>query len=179
MFHFLTLIKQPKSIPQIARAKRHGIVSPLLAYNAAKKQGIDFALACAILMRETSGGHNVFGHDPTICIGWGTVTKAKYLMYRERRNRTGSLQGIGPCQLTALGLQDEADRYGGCWKEFTNLNVGFHFMHDLIKTHHNSIRAGIEAYNGSGPAAVAYADAVMKSRSYWQNVLSGKKGNIQ
>lgn len=177
--HSLTVIKNPLLLPQVVRAKRHGIVYPLRAYNAAKKHGLDFALACAILMRETSGGQNVFGHDPTIFVGAGVVNKAKYLAYRTLRNRVHKYQGVGPCQLTSPGLQDEADQIAGCWDVYSNMVVGFKFLKDLITQHHGNMHDGIMAYNGSGPAAQAYAAAVMASRNNWQNILSGKAGVIK
>lgn len=177
--HSLTVVKNPLLIPQVVRAKRHGIVNPLRAYNAAKKQGLDFPLACAILMRETSGGQNVFGHDPTIFVGAGIVTKAKYLAYRVLRNRTHRDQGVGPCQLTSAGLQDEADKLGGCWDVYCNMRVGFKFLHDLIVKHNGNMHDAIRSYNGSGEAAEEYATSVMLSRKNWQNILNGKAGALK
>lgn len=171
-FHSLTLVKNPLLIPQVVRMRRHGIVYPIYTHNAAKRQGLDLALACAIVMRETSGGKNVFGHDPTICIGWGTVTKKKYHSYLNMRNRTGKLQGVGSCQLTSRSLQDEADKLGGCWKPYWNMIVGFHYLAGLV--HKYGLHDGVMHYNGSGPAAEVYANSIMRSRHSWKLILSGK-----
>lgn len=176
--HSLTIIKNPLLIPQVVRAKRHGIVYPLRAYNAAKRAHLDFALACAILMRETSGGHNVFGHDPTIYVGAGTVTKAKYLAYKALRRKTGKAQGVGSCQLTSPGLQDEADKLGGCWNPYYNMLIGFRFLEGLIRRYKGSMWEGCYHYNGSGPAADRYANAVIASRNSWKKILSGKAGAL-
>ena len=113
-------------------------------------------MLCAVLMMETGGGNNEFGHDPTIAIGWGVVTEAKYAAYVKLRDVTGELQGVGPCQLTARSLQDEADAAGGCWQPEHNLGVGAHYLAGLYKEHGSDVQACCAAYNGSGPAAEAY-----------------------
>ena len=46
-----------------------------------------------MLIKESGGGKNVFGHDPTIFVGAGTVTKAKYLEYKKRRVASGNKRG--------------------------------------------------------------------------------------
>jgi hypothetical protein len=143
----------------LARLKRNGIVYPYWTAVQARRQKLGLPLACAILMVETGGGHNEFGHDPTIFVGAGTVTEAKYLAYKALRDRTGLCQGAGPCQLTSAGLQDRSDALGGCWKPRYNLAVGFHFLHDLIAE--KGLRAGTAAYNGSGAAAERYAEHVL------------------
>ena len=104
----------------------------------ARSSGLKLALACALLEKESSGGQNVFGHDPnTIFAGAGEVTKEKYLEYRRRRIAAGNrtMQGVGPCQLTWWELQDEADREGGCWKPDVNMRVGFRRLATLINAH--------------------------------------------
>ena len=101
----------------IERLQAGGIVHPKVTVAEAQRAGLRLAVACAMLEKETAGGHNVFGHDPTIFVGAGQVTKAKYQAYKQRRVSSGnkSMQGVGPCQLTWYEFQDEADREGGCW----------------------------------------------------------------
>lgn len=66
----------------------------------ARRAGIAISLGFALIEHE-SGGKNIFGHDPTIYVGAGDVTKAKYLAYKRQRGSSGrgGMQGVGPCQL--------------------------------------------------------------------------------
>lgn len=141
------------------RLHRNGIVYPGWTYRQAHLARLGLPLACAILMQESAGGHNEWGHDPTIFTGRGAVTRGNYLAYRSLRGETGECQGVGPCQLTSASLQDQADRLGGCWQPRYNMAVGFHFLHDLIREH--GTHDGVMAYNGSGPAAERYAGQVL------------------
>lgn len=143
----------------LLRLRRHGIVYPLQTLRARTTAKLGLPLACAMLVMETGGGHNEFGHDsdaggPCPGYGWGTVTKAKYETFKALRVKEGRSNGVGPAQLTSPSLQDEADRAGGCWIPQHNMAVGFHYLHDLIKEH--GLEAGCVAYNGSGPAAERY-----------------------
>ena len=156
----------------LARLRRHGIVYPVYTYTAAHRARLGLPLACAILMQETAGGRNEFGHDPTIFVGAGAVTAAKYRAYLILRNRVHEYQGVGPCQLTSPGLQDQADKLGGCYRPLHNMTVGFKFLHDLIVQHHD-LRAGVEAYNGTGPAAVRYADHVLTLTEWFKGRKCG------
>lgn len=150
----------------LVRMRRAGIVYPLVTWQAARGARLGLPLACALLMQETGGGRNEFGHDPTIAVGWGTVTRARYLAYRHLRDETGECQGVGPCQLTARGYQDEADRLGGCDVPRYNMAVGFHALHDLIVKY--GLHAGVRAYNGSGPAAEHYANSVVSLAEHFK-----------
>lgn len=135
---------------------------PVRTLAAAREAGLPVPLACAVLMQETGGGINEFGHDPTVAVGWGEVTHEKYLVYKGLRDRNGhgsQCQGVGPVQLTAVSFQDAADRQGGCWKPLVNMTVGFTALAANIRR--DGLRASIVAYNGSGPAAERYADVVL------------------
>jgi hypothetical protein len=154
----------------IVRARRGGIVIARVAWTAAKRSGLPFPFACALLEQESGGGHNEFGHDPTIFAGAGTVTRAKYLAYRAERDRTGRMQGVGPCQLTWSGYQDAADAAGGCWTPPANCLIGFGLLAEHIRR--DGLHAGIAAYNGSGPAAERYADDVIALAQRWTRILN-------
>jgi hypothetical protein len=153
--------------------RAHGIVYPESTITAAHTANMDLWVACTNLQLETSGGRNVFGHDPTSSIpaSWKgtTVTRAKYLVYKAARGRLG-LQGVGPCQLTSAGLQDQADRLGGCWRPEKNMIVGFRFLHALIKQW-GSVRLGFQHYNGSGPAAVLYGRRAADLVHHWRLII--------
>src|ERR687894_390055 len=110
----------------LERLRAGGILAPRMVVEEAKRAGLRLDYACAMLQKESGGGSNVFGHDPTIFVGAGKVTKAKYLDYKRRRVASGNrlMQGVGPTQLTYYTLQDRADAQGGCWKPRINMRVG-------------------------------------------------------
>ncbi len=155
---------------RVATMKRSGIVMPLRTLLAARKAKLPLSLACALLMQESGGGHNVFGHDPTIFAGAGEVTKEKYLAYRRQRGTT-RMQGVGPVQLTWWELQDEADRRGGCWKPEINMLVGFERLAGLVR---HGLRDGVRMYNGSGRAADAYAKSLLGKQAHFDALLREK-----
>src|ERR687895_578180 len=134
----------------VQRLRDGGIVSPETAIAEATRARLRLPLACALLEKESSGGHNVFGHDPTIFVGAGKVTRERYKEYRSRRVASGNrlMQGVGPCQLTWWEFQDAADREGGCWRPEVNMRVGFRHLVALISQHGEGPRG--RRYNGSG-----------------------------
>jgi len=148
-----------------------GIQMPIRMLAAAHEAAIPPSLAASVLMQESGGGTNVFGHDPTIFVGAGEVTKAKYLAYRAQRGAKGEggMQGVGPLQLTFYTLQDEADEQGGCWKPYVNMLVGFQHLADNIRR--SGMHAGVKAYNGSGDAAETYATTVLDRADTFKQVL--------
>jgi hypothetical protein len=153
-------------------AAKHGLENSLRALWEARAAGISPALALAMLEQE-SGGKNVFGHDPTIYVGAGTVTKDKYIAYRAKRRASGNrlMQGAGPLQLTWWEFQDGADALGGCWVVKYNLRYGYRRLAILIKQYGTWI--GVERYNGSGPNAQAYRRSVHDRYNKWHTRLHG------
>ena len=141
--------------PLIERLRAAGLVAPRTTVREAERAGLPLALACALLEKESSGGRNVFGHDPTIFAGAGKVTRANYADYKRRRIASGNrlMQGVGPCQLTWWELQDAADAEGGCWHPEINMRVGFRHLATLVARYGRS--DGARRYNGSGAAAEA------------------------
>jgi hypothetical protein len=122
-------------------------------------------------MKETSGGHNVFGHDPAPACGWGIVTEVKYRAYERAYAKWRVGQGVGPMQLTFRGYQIRADYAGGCYKVGPNIEVGAAILADHFRrstgTTDQRIWAALRAYNGSA----AYADSVLKGVRYWREIL--------
>jgi hypothetical protein len=111
---------------------------------------------CALLLNETSGGLNIYGHEGSTPTLWGRLVTEENYKYTYLRRRTVEGQnGVGPTQLTSEGYQQEADRIGGCWNPLHNMQVGFRILHELIQQH--GVFGGFEHYNGSGPAAREYA----------------------
>ncbi|NUR08128.1 MAG: hypothetical protein HOQ45_14110, partial [Nocardioidaceae bacterium] len=156
---------------RIHTARRTGCAMADTALRATRRARIPFYVGCAFLKQESGGGRNVFGHDPSIFAGAGTVTKAKYLRYKHLRKRTGAMQGVGPMQLTWYSYQDRADRLGGAWRPYVNMLVGFRHLaglHRRLGSWHEAARA----YNGSGPMAHRYADQVSRRLTAERRVLT-------
>lgn len=156
-------------------AHGEGMRGALRLLYEARDAGIPPSIALALRQQESGilGDGNVFGHDPTIFVGAGRVTKAKYLEYKHQRNRTDPrrMQGVGPLQLTYWTIQDEADRLGGCWVPKYNYRVGFRDLAGLIRQH--GTRKGLAVYNGgAGSPNYHYADLVLAHQRFWHHKLS-------
>jgi hypothetical protein len=129
-------------------------------------------------MQESGGGKNEWGHDPTIFIGGGDfgqpVTEESYTAYKALRDSTGQSQGVGPCQLTWKGYQDQADALGGCWRPLPNMVVGFGIIAGYRAdglTWHETWRH----YNAGSlppPAGETYADEMDARYIAWQGILN-------
>ena len=140
---------------------------------------LQLALACALLEKETAGGHNVFGHDRdrhgTLHLPGARRHRAGHRgalpPVQGKRKATGLPQGVGPCQLTFAPFQEQADALGGCWKPAANIRVGFKVLADNIRVSGQS--AGVMLYNGSGPAARAYSQDVLAKARSWDAMLAG------
>ncbi|MDQ5820061.1 MAG: hypothetical protein M3540_01295 [Actinomycetota bacterium] len=169
----------PQDALKARRLKQLGIVNPALAIEAAKKAGLELAVACAFLEQESGGGHNVFGHDRD---GRGNfifpakdgvvpVTEQLYKEYKARRGAEGKggMQGVGPLQLTWFSFQDAADKQGGCWNPRANMAVGFAHAAALIRR--NGMQLGVKSYNGSGPAADRYLAQMLPRIEKWRRQL--------
>ena len=168
----------------ILRLHKNGMVEPYWTWRQAKIARLGLPLACAMLMVETGGGHNEYGHDSDKkghCPGWGwgTVTKANYLVFRRIRDLEGRSNGVGGCQLTSPGLQDAADKLGGCWLPRCNFAIGFHYLADHIRKAQSELGAdaglvaGVAAYNGTGAAAQAYARRVLDLAEHFKAAKCG------
>jgi hypothetical protein len=155
---------------------QNGIRNAQLVVEAAQIAGLELASAAAMLEKESAGGRNVWGHDgvPTggAYVKGAEVTRSAYMAYKRalELGKAGR-QGVGPCQLTYGPFQDQADDMGGCWEPTFNIRVGFRVLQGLIASY--GVRDGFRRYNGSGEAAVRYADDVMAKRAAWQARLSG------
>lgn len=143
----------------------NGVQNPGKTVLACEEAGAKLAECVVTLFEETSGGYNEWGHDPGGAVQGGTVTKASYRHYeRLLAEGAGTVQGCGPCQLTSRGLQLEADKLGGCWNPYFNMVVGFRFHQSLGST----AWSRFYHYNGSGPAAAAYATRSVALTVVWK-----------
>lgn len=149
----------------IAKMRANGNKRPIITYQEAKKLGLPLPVACAVLEQESNGGQNVFGHDGTIFIGAGTVTKAKYLAYKKLRDTVKKYQGVGCMQLTWGGYQDEADAIGGCWVPRFNIRIGFQILAKAKPG--KTWQEVFTEYNGSATYGVQVSTKVQK----WAKIL--------
>jgi hypothetical protein len=152
----------------IKELDRIGIVHPSWTIELARKNNIPISLAASILIQESGGGRNVFGHDPflrpTRLLDWlkgRKVTAARYRYYKRMRKHGHGMQGVGPLQLTWFAFQDEADKNGGAHRPFVNMQTGFGLLGRLLRAHPNDVRGAVALYNGQGVAADHYAAQVL------------------
>ncbi len=157
----------------IERLRAEGIVAPRIAIDEAKRAGLPLEIACALLEKESGGGKNVYGHDPSIFRGAGAVTRENYARYKKQRVASGNrqMQGVGPCQLTWWEFQDQADAQGGCWRPRMNMRIGFGHLANLIKRYGEP--DGARRYNGAGSAAEAYSRDLLVKKRRWESVIDG------
>lgn len=148
-----------------------GVVNPRRVIRIAKRHDLELAAACALLEKETAGGHNLFGHDTVDTCGnyekGAEVTKAAYLRYKADRDRCGA-QGVGPTQLTWPGFQDEADERGGCWKWGVNTDYGLELFAGYVRE--SGMREAARRYNG----AESYADDFMGVLKKWRRRVGNR-----
>lgn len=160
----MALPLKPSDARRIRIAKKHG--ADFITRIIYEGRRVDLAPYTSLaLIEQESNFRNVFGHDPTIFIGAGTVTEKKYKEYKRQRGHT-RMQGVGPAQLTWWEYQDRADRLGGCWIPRHNIRVGFELLGALVKKH--GLRKGLAIYNG-GPNNPnwRYAAQVLDKRQTW------------
>lgn len=152
----------------------NGVIRASEVVELAGAAGLDLAAAATLLEKESGGGHNVWGHDAVntggLYVKGSVVTQGAYMAYKAQRAHLGS-QGVGPCQLTWRGFQDQADVLGGCWDWRSNVTVGFRTLASLIQG--KGMRDGFRAFNGAGPAAEKYANDAMGRYAAWRARLSG------
>ena len=155
----------------------NGVLRAADVVELAAKAGLELAAAATLLQKETGGGRNVYGHDAVQTGGFyvkgGPVTKANFAKYRAHRAQLGA-QGVGPVQLTLPAFQDRADARGGCHDWRVNALVGFEILSGHITAF--GVQNGFRAYNGSGPAAEAYARDAMAKLRVWRDRLAGSPG---
>lgn len=179
----MNLYEQLKPIDRLfaRRARRAGVPKGWASVVIYEQRGVKSpggrGLALAMVQTE-SGFTNVYGHDPTIFRGAGTVTRDNYHDYKQRRDHggpgRGGMQGVGPMQLTWYEYQDAADREGGAYMPAANIRTGLRVVRDLIHVH--GFARGIARYNGTGPAATAYSATVRRRARAWTKILLTGRG---
>jgi len=162
-----------------------GIQQAAAVVELATITGLDLAVACTLLEKESGGGRNVWGSDGVATGGaytkGGPVTRANYEAYRRAlaAGQAGA-QGVGPTQLTYRPYQDRADQLGGCWDPRANMRAGFEILAGLIGKYGEE--RGFAAYNGGDragqragviPDADQYGRDAMVRLARWRAQLGG------
>lgn len=149
-----------------------GILRAAEVVSIAASADLELAAAATLLMKESGGGRNVWGHDrvtvaPNTYVKGGPVTQSNYAAYiaAVKAGRAGR-QGCGPTQLTFGPFQQRADDAGGCWRWEVNCRVGFEILADHIRR--RGVQDGFRAYNGSGRAAEAYGRDAKTKYDAWR-----------
>lgn len=170
--------------------RANGILRPDITIAEAAAANLELAAACVMLMGESSGGRMVWGSDGApsakrtdqagrvIYTFGGPVTRDNYLAFRAEQ-RAGRIprQGVGDCQLTSEEFVARAEQIGvqrgglGPWDPAVNQAAGFVGLAQRIAQY--GTRDGFRRYNGSGPAAEAYADRSMAALAVWRQRLAG------
>lgn len=138
------------TISQRRVAKRFGLKNVWAASRAAKKVGLPFEAACALLQKE-SGGRNVYGHDVGGALSGfpGTVNRDNFAVFEWMISHGWSSNGVGPCQITWKGYFTDMQKRGLLpWKPYDNMVFGF----GILRAHRDrfgswTLAGG--AYNGS------------------------------
>lgn len=153
--------------------------NPFAEVFSAAYTGLELAVACTTSQLESTG-RNIYGADPaSLWMNTGPygelwehpVTKANYAWFIARVHEGHTSDGVGPKQLTSLGLLEAADAHGGAWRPQPNCAEGDRFFLALIREA-GSEWAAFRDYNGSGPAAEHYADEAMGVVETWRQRLA-------
>ena len=138
------------SLKKIQTAKKYGIANAGRAFLAARKVGLPYFVAVALLEKE-SGGRNVWGNDTGgMLAGFHRpVNEWTYKAFRHEVKRGRTSNGVGPCQITWPGFFDQMEKRGlKPWVAMDNMIFGF----ELLKSYHDASGSWIDAgerYNGA------------------------------
>lgn len=150
------------------RANRAGAKYSLRIVWEARRARIPISLAFALVEQE-SNFRNVVGHDQGGPHPGAAVTRQ---VVRDILASPVS-NGVGLTQLTWKPYIRKADSLGGAHRPKYQLRVGFRALADNVHRA-GSLRSGIRAYNGSGPAADNYARQVLRKQAKWHSILTGR-----
>lgn len=160
-----------KRYVKVARRRgcRPGLARLIIKW--ARFYGVPLSLAFAVFEHE-SAFRKVFGHDPTIFVGAGFVTRALSKAYLRARRASGNrlMQGVGEGQLTWWETQDLAEKLGGL--HTANGNVRVAIMTLAARIHEYGEAEGVARYNGTGPAAATYSREVRAGGHEWHAALA-------
>lgn len=163
------MVVRPQDLILAYKAKRAGANYSLRIVLEARRSGIPVSLGFALVEQE-SAFRNVFGHDAGSILKGQTVTLDRVRRLLAHIRAGGVSNGVGPTQLTYPPFIREAHNLGGAHRPKNTIRVGFKVLASLIRSHGR--RGGVRRYNGSGPAAEAYADSVLHKMKRWHRILA-------
>jgi len=149
------------------KLKAKGVKQPFVTIDEAKRADILVASALAMLEMETGiPQRNVFGCDygerntAPWCHQEVTPERIKQLLSQ------GLSNGVGWTQLTYRPFIAEAQAMGGAHIPRYQMRVGFKVLRSNFDRY-GSVHEMYRAYNGTGPAAEAYATRAVSLRTKW------------
>ena len=142
-----------RDLLKVARARRARARYSFKIAGEARRADLPLDLAYALVEQE-SGFRNIFGCDygpgRAFCHQEVTATRV--------------------AQLTSRPFVVEANRLGGAHRPRIQLRVGFRVLKDSMRTHGYTV--GLQRYNGTGLAAVRYAELLKAKRARWHRILN-------
>lgn len=145
---------------------------------AAARTGLEFAVACALVQKE-SGGRNVFGADKGGLYKGEEVTEAKYKSMLTKVLAGATSNGVGLTQITFAGSLKNGRRDGGffreaedqglkLWVPLDNCLFGFALLLRLYNANGKSWAKAGQRYNG----AAVYGTDLVKKIGEWRKRLA-------
>jgi hypothetical protein len=174
------------------RLAKHGLKTPWLvlveADRASDRAGVDTstfrALALAILDREGGGAfkptpyrygcdHGAQSGQPPYCQDTVTEARSRAFHLAVHRDPWAYMNGEHLTQTTWYEKLFRVEHEGPTWQPQPHLRVCLGDLAVLVKA--GGVWQGAHDYNGTGPAADAYANDVVNARMpKWRAVLAGK-----
>jgi hypothetical protein len=156
-------------------AKRHGANYSLRIIWEARRANAPISLLFAMCEKE-SNFQNVYGHDNTIFVGAGKVTKNNYRLYKLARQTPGKhMQGVNVPQLTWWEFQDRADKLGGCWVERNAIRVAAEVLgayYNKYKRQGKSTREAIVLAGRDYNGRLSYGEDLYVHYKKWHSILT-------
>lgn len=165
----LALLRTARDLIVARRAKRAGATNSLRIVYEAHRAQVRVSDAFELVDAE-SGFRNIFGADEHAPFAHLKVTADRVAALIRSVIAGGVSNGVGLTQLTYLPYILAAQQLGGAHVPRNQLRVGIGLLGSLQRAH-GGRRAGFRAYNGSGPAAEAYAEARLAGALKWHNRL--------
>lgn len=151
-------------------AEDNGIKNVDALANAAIRADVSFAVACALVTKESYGGENIWGNDEGGVFAelprTMTVTKGAFEVFEYKVVTLGETSnGVGPAQITWPGFFPDARKKGiRLWVPEDNLTYGL----GLLRLYKDAEGASWEdagtRYNGARTYGVDFVEVLRKWR---------------
>lgn len=179
----MTSTLPPVTPARIATATAHGIVGAATLADVCRKEDVPFFVACALVLKESGGGDNVYGHDAGGALSGypHEVDESNFKVFQWLVETKGfKSNGVGPTQITyypnfaamaKLGLKP--------WVGADNLSYGLRLLRAQYDAHKTWESAGAHYNGGTKPDASAWAygrDLVGKANTF--RALFNLKGKV-